>query len=49
MQADSARLPARSRKLLVDPAAELLLPVASVWEIAIKTGLGKLHVDGRPG
>jgi len=44
MPADPARLSARSRKRIVDPASELLLSVASVWEIAIKTGLGKLQL-----
>jgi len=44
MQADPARLSARSRKLIVEPANELLLSVASIWEIAIKTGLGKLEL-----
>ncbi len=44
MQAEPARFRARSRKLILEPANELCLSVASVWEIAIKTGLGKLKL-----
>jgi PIN domain nuclease of toxin-antitoxin system len=32
--------------LLVDPANELFLSMATVWEIAIKTGIGKLTLSG---
>jgi PIN domain nuclease of toxin-antitoxin system len=31
--------------LLTDPANELYLSMASVWELAIKTGLGKLALS----
>ena len=31
--------------LLVDPAKELFLSMATVWEIAIKAGLGKLTLS----
>lgn len=31
--------------LLIDPANELFLSIASVWEIAIKTGLKKLTLS----
>lgn len=44
MQAEPTRLSARSRKLIVEPTNELFLSVASVWEIAIKTELGKLKL-----
>ena len=43
------RLPAPARLLLSDPANELLFSVASLWEIAIKHGLGRndFRVDAR--
>jgi PIN domain nuclease of toxin-antitoxin system len=44
MQAEPTRFSARTRKLIIEPANELLLSVASVWEIAIKIELGKLKL-----
>ncbi|MGA7876586.1 MAG: type II toxin-antitoxin system VapC family toxin [Desulfoferrobacter sp.] len=41
------RLPQVARNMIADIANEVLLSVASLWEIAIKTSLGKL-VLGRP-
>jgi PIN domain nuclease of toxin-antitoxin system len=43
------RLSAKAKKLLSDPANELLFSAASLWEIAIKTTLGRpdLRVDPR--
>ncbi len=38
----SRNLSAASRTALTDPANELLLSVASIWELAIKTGNKKL-------
>jgi PIN domain nuclease of toxin-antitoxin system len=38
----SPRISAKATALLVDPANELFLSMASVWEIAIKVGLQKL-------
>jgi PIN domain nuclease of toxin-antitoxin system len=38
------RLSPKSQRLLVDPNAELLLSIASVWEMAIKEGMGKLRL-----
>jgi PIN domain nuclease of toxin-antitoxin system len=35
------RLSARAKRQLNDPANELLFSAASLWEIAIKTGLGR--------
>jgi PIN domain nuclease of toxin-antitoxin system len=35
------RLPASARKLLNDPGHDLLFSAASLWEIAIKSGLGR--------
>ena len=44
---DSApdRLPPRARVLCEDPENELLLSVASVWEMQIKRQLGKLSLQ----
>jgi PIN domain nuclease of toxin-antitoxin system len=43
------RLPAAARTLLDDPENELMFSSASLWEIAIKRGLGRddLRVDPR--
>ena len=35
------RLPAEGRDLLADPANELIFSAASLWEIVIKSGLGR--------
>lgn len=39
------QLSAPATALLIDPANELLLSMASVWEIAIKVGLKKLTLS----
>lgn len=39
------RLSAVARALIEDEANDLLVSVASLWEIAIKTSLGKLHLQ----
>jgi PIN domain nuclease of toxin-antitoxin system len=43
------RLPAKVRRLLGDPLNELVFSAASLWEIAIKKGLGRddFEVDAR--
>lgn len=43
------RLPAKARRLLGDPRNELVFSTASLWEIAIKKGLGRddFQVDAR--
>ncbi len=43
------RLPAEARSLIDDPENELLFSAASLWEVAIKRGLGRhdLKVDAR--
>ncbi len=43
------RLPAKTRRLLGDPRNELVFSAASLWEIAIKKGLGRddFQVDAR--
>jgi PIN domain nuclease of toxin-antitoxin system len=45
LAADDDRLPARSRKLFLDPRSECFLSMASVWELAIKASLKKLTLD----
>jgi PIN domain nuclease of toxin-antitoxin system len=39
------RIPQQAASLIQDPANELYASAASVWEIAIKVGLGRLDVD----
>ena len=39
--AEPAKLPPAARKLLADERNELLFSAASLWEIAIKRGLGR--------
>lgn len=43
------RLPAQARDLIADPGNDLLFSAASLWEIAIKSGLGRedFKVDAR--
>jgi len=43
------RLPSKARKLLHDPRNEPIFSSASLWEIAIKSGLGRddFQVDAR--
>ena len=40
--ADDAALSPTAREVLADPAKELLVSAATLWEIAIKRSLGKL-------
>lgn len=42
---DDRRLPARFAAAVADPATQVFVSAASVWEAAIKTALGKLDVD----
>jgi PIN domain nuclease of toxin-antitoxin system len=46
---DPKRLSAKARKLINEPASELFFSAASLWEIAIKSGLGRddFKVDAR--
>jgi PIN domain nuclease of toxin-antitoxin system len=48
MQTDPGRFSKRTRELLEDPEHDLLLSVASSWEIAIKYALGKLALPAPP-
>ena len=44
MASAPGRLGAAARERIESPASELLLSVASVWEMAIKSSLGKLEL-----
>jgi len=44
LESDPDRFRAAVRRRLEDPATELWLSSASVWELAIKAGLGKLDL-----
>lgn len=46
--AGDTRLSARARRRIEDPRNERFLSIASIWEIAIKLGLGKLRLDVPP-
>ena len=43
---DAPQLSATARAHIADPAAECWVSVASMWEMAIKVSLGKLHIEG---
>lgn len=43
-----SRLSAATRKLIQDPANELLFSAASIWEVAIKRGLGRKDFQADP-
>jgi PIN domain nuclease of toxin-antitoxin system len=43
------RLNKRAKELIDDPATELYLSVASIWEIIIKSQIGKLPLPKAPG
>ncbi len=46
--ADSQRLPVAVREVLEDPANDVFFSAASIWEIAIKTSLGRPDFRIRP-
>ncbi len=43
--ADDPRLGPSSRALIADPANEVLISVASLWEIVVKLRVGRLEAD----
>lgn len=43
---DDPRLSKHHRDLYTSPTSELFLSIASLWEVAIKAGLGKLQLPG---
>ncbi len=45
---ESSRLTARAVERLEDPDAELLFSAASIWEVGIKSGLGKSDFEVDP-
>lgn len=42
---DDARLGGRARGLIADPDSEVMVSVASLWEIVVKARIGKLVAD----
>jgi PIN domain nuclease of toxin-antitoxin system len=46
--ADLPRLPERARSAFNDPTNTLLFSAASIWEIAIKSSLGRLELAVHP-
>jgi PIN domain nuclease of toxin-antitoxin system len=40
------RLTDRAREVIADPGTEVLVSVASAWEIAIKSAAGRLELEG---
>jgi PIN domain nuclease of toxin-antitoxin system len=42
---DEEKLSAAARAPIADPANEVLVSVASLWEIVVKHRVGKLHAD----
>ncbi|MDE0426407.1 MAG: type II toxin-antitoxin system VapC family toxin [Candidatus Poribacteria bacterium] len=43
--AEDKKLSARARRLILDSSSEVLLSIASLWEIAVKVNIGKLDLD----
>ena len=46
---DSPELPRKTKEMLEDTQTELLLSIASVWEMAIKASTGKLTLVAKAG
>jgi PIN domain nuclease of toxin-antitoxin system len=45
---DPARLPVSAQQVIVDPANHVLFSAASIWEIAIKSVLGRIDFVASP-
>ncbi|MCJ7568470.1 MAG: type II toxin-antitoxin system VapC family toxin [Anaerolineales bacterium] len=45
---DAPNLSDKAREILTDAGNTIFVSVASGWEIAIKTGIGRLQVEGDP-
>ena len=43
--AEDKDLSDRARRLILDSSSEILISIASLWEIAIKVNIGKLTLD----
>lgn len=48
MVTDDRRLSETAREVITDGANEVFLSAASMWEMVLKAGLGKLHLSGGP-
>jgi PIN domain nuclease of toxin-antitoxin system len=46
MVTDDRRLSETARRVIADGANELFLSAASIWEIVLKAGVGKLQIKG---
>ena len=46
--ADSPQLGRTARVAIADPAAPVWVSTATLWEVAIKTALGRLEIGGAP-
>ena len=46
--ADDPRLGGEAREAMAEPTAVVYVSAASIWEISIKSALGKLDIDGDP-
>ncbi len=46
--AEPRKLPKEARALIEDPAAEILFSAASIWEIAIKSQIGRISLKIPP-
>ena len=42
---EDKELSSRARRLILDASSEILLSIASLWEIAIKVNIGKLDLE----
>jgi len=42
---DSSKLSSRAKKLYLDPENRILVSLASIWELAIKSSLGKIALE----
>lgn len=43
---DSSKLPGKIKDVLVDPENEIIVSTISLWEISLKTSIGKLQIEG---
>lgn len=46
---DDARLSGPAREAIADPGNDVSFSVASAWELAIKTGVGRFEAEGELG
>ncbi len=46
--ADDPKLGSEAREAMAEPTAIIYVSAASIWEISIKSALGKLDIDGDP-